>query len=385
MVKKIFFLVFFIFFQSYAQETEIIVTLLDKETNEVIEDASITVLSTNQGLLSNKEGVFILKLNKSSLIEISHTSYDKITIKSTSLKEKKNIIYLERDTNNLEEIIVTRKDPQDILKHIVENSMKIIKVPANLKVYTREFYKKDNQYTYYSDGLLNFQVLGDYKNIKTDILVEQNRSKGLIDDFDKSILGYNLNNLMENYYKFKYIGPLLEDKAKKKYSFQIKSYRNNEDYYYVIVKPLTTVTGKFSNFSILYDSKSKLILEISSILPLDRVDTDKNLLDFNKDRVFKSEFKSTYRQDGNDYYLASSREEIGFVTKGNKKDVNIEIKNYFITTKFSDKIFEYSDKEVFKEKSLINKTDSVITPFWEVDSGLFLTKAENEIIDGLLK
>jgi hypothetical protein len=385
MIKKIYFLMFFVFFKSYSQDTEIVVILMDKETNALIEDASITVLRTNQGFLSNKEGVFKLNLNKPSLIEISHTSYKKLRIKSTSLKDKENIVYLESNTNNLEEIVLTREDPHDILKKVVKTSTQKIKVPANLKVYTREFYKKDGNYTYYNDGLLNFQILGDYKNIRTDILVEQNRSVGLLDDFDKSILGYNLNNLMENYYKFKYLEELLDSKAKKKYSFQIRSYAQNDYYNYIIVKPLTTVDGEFYQFSILYDSKSKLIIEISSLLPLDRVNTETTFLDFNKRKVYKSEFKTTYRVENQEYYLVNSKEEIGFVTKANKKEVKIEIKNYFITTEFRSRIFKYKDEEVFKEKSLINKTDSVITPFWEVDSGLFLTKAENEIINSLLK
>ncbi len=376
---------FFIFFKTYSQDSGIVVILKDKETNAVIEDAVITVLRTNQGLLSNKNGVFKLNLNRPSLIEISHTSYPKIRIKSTSLKDKENIIYLESNTNNLEEIILTRDDPFDILKNIVKTSTKKIKVPANLKVYTREFYKKNGNYTFYNDGLLNFQILGDYKNIKTDILVEQNRSVGLLDDFDKTILGYNLNNLMENYYKFKYIEELLDVKAKKKYSYQLKSYAQNDNYNYLVIRPITTVVGELYQFSILYDSKSKLILEISSFLPLDRVNTDGTFFDFNNRKVYKSEFKTTYRLDNQDYYLVNSKEEIGFVTKANKKEIKIEIKNYFITTEFRSRIFKYKDEEVFKDKSLINKTNSVITPFWEVDSGLFLTKSENDIINSLLK
>jgi hypothetical protein len=384
MIKKICFLMFFVFLNSYSQDNGIIVILLDKSTNTVIEDATITVLRTNQGLLSNKDGVFKLNLNRVSLIEISHTSYEKIRIKSTSLKDKENIIYLESNTNNLEEIVLTREDPHDILKKIVKTSIKKIKVPANLKVYTREFYKKNGNYTYYNDGLLNFQILGDYKNIKTDILVEQNRSVGLLDEFDKSILGYNLNNLMENYYKFKYIEELLDSKAKKKYSFQIKSYAQNDNYNYLVVKPLTTVIGEFYQFSILYDSKSKLIMEINSSLPLDRVNTDAAFLDFNKRKVYKSEFKTTYRLDNQDYYLVNSKEEIGFVVKENKKEVKVEIKNYFITTQFRSRIFKYKDEEVFKDKSLINKTDSVITAFWEDDSGIILTKDEEAILKSLV-
>lgn len=383
-MKKVYLLILALFcIHSYSQDNEKTVILMDKEFDTPIEDATITVLRTNQGFISNKEGVFKINLKRPSIIEISHVFYKDLRISSNSLKENVNIIYLESNASNLEEIVITKKDPQDILKSLVNNSRKKITVPANLKVYTREFFKKNDTYTYYNDGLLNFQILEDNDKVKTDILVEQNRSVGFIDTFDKSILGYDLNNLMENYYMFVYLEELLHAKAKKMYSFQIKSYAHNDSYNYVIVRPLTLVHGELYEYSILYDSKNELIMEVSSILPIDRISKDRSLLDFNKKNVFKSEFKNTYRYESHRYYLANSKEEIGFVVKSGKKEVKIEIKNYLITTEFRPKTFRYKDEEIYKGKSLINKTNSILTDYWEQDSGLILTKPELDIINSL--
>ena len=383
-MKKVYLLILALFcLHSYSQDNEKTVILMDKEFDTPVEDASITILRTNQGLMSNKEGVFKINLKRPSIIEISHVFYKDLRISSNSLKEKVNIIYLESNASNLEEIVLTKADPQDILKTIVANSRKKITVPANLKVYTREFFKKNDGYTYYNDGLLNFQILENNNKIKTDILVEQNRSVGFIDAFDKSILGYDLNNLMENYYMFTYLEELLDSRVKKLYSFQIKSYAQNDSYNYVIVKPLVSVKGELFEYSILYDSKSELIMEVSSILPSDRVSSDKSLFVFNKKNVFKSEVKNTYRYENHRYYLANSKEEIGFITHSNKKEVKIEIKNYLVVTEFRPKVFKYKPEEVFKDKSLINKTNSVLTDYWNVDSGLVLTKPEIDIINSL--
>lgn len=385
-MKYFYLIILALFFEnSYSQDNEKIIILMDKEFDTPVEDATITILRTNQGLVSNKEGIFKINLSRPSIIEISHVFYKDVRISSNSLKEKENIIYLESNANALEEIVITSQDPQDILKSIVEKSRKKITVPANLKVYTREFFKKNNSYTYYNDGLLNFQILDNNDKVKTDILVEQNRSIGFLDDFDKNILGYDLNNLMENYYMFVYLEELLQAKAKKLYSFKIKSYAQNDNYNYVIVKPLTSVLGELHEYSILYDSKNELIMEVSSILPNDRIIKDKSLFDFNKKNVFKSEFKNTYRYESHRYYLANSKEEIGFITKSGKKEVNIEIKNYFITTEFRPKTFRYKEEEIFKGKSLINKTNSILTDYWELDSGIILTKDENDIIESLVK
>lgn len=85
-----------------------------------------------------------------------------------------------------------------------------------MKVYTREFFKMDGNYTYYNDGLMNFQLFGKDKNFKSNILVEQNRAFGLVyDQINSDVLGYNLNDIMENYYNFKYINPITDISGKR--------------------------------------------------------------------------------------------------------------------------------------------------------------------------
>ena len=120
---------------------------------------------------------------------------------------------------------------------MVENSKSKITIPISLKVYLHEFYKRDNKVVFFNDGLINFQILGNEKNIKTDILVEQNRAIGILDaEVDTNILGYDLNNIIENYYQFKYLDEILDSRAKKTYDFSIRTYPPNEDY--LVVKKL---------------------------------------------------------------------------------------------------------------------------------------------------
>lgn len=380
-------LLFFLFFSliSFSQ-TEITVLIKDADTDLPIQDVLITVLRTNQGIVSNAEGIFKLNLTRPSLLEIAHTSYKKIEIKSNTLnKIGVNIILLEKNTEQLREVILTDRHPQDILKDLVKNSQKRITVPANLRVYCREFFKRDDQYSFYNDGLLNFQILGDSKKVTTDILVEQNRTIGFIDEFDKDLLGYNLNNIMENYYQFKYLGEVLDSRAKKKYDFQIETVPQNKDYLLLRVKPYLVEDGFMSDYSILYDSKKKLIIEVSSFLPDSRAEKNKGFLDFKNRKIYKSTFKTTYRVETKDYYLANSKEEIGFTTVKNKIETKFEVSNYLITTEFRTRIFKYKDTEIFKDKTLLNKHDSILTEYWEIDSGVLLTQTEKDIINNLTK
>lgn len=109
---------------------------------------------------------------------------------------------------------MSKESPEKILQKLVNNSIKKISTSHRQKVYVREFFMLDNQYTYYNDGLVNFQF--DKNNNATTLLVEQNRSYGLLEaDISSDLKGYNLNNIMENYLNFKYLDPLLDSKSKK--------------------------------------------------------------------------------------------------------------------------------------------------------------------------
>ncbi|WP_313805594.1 hypothetical protein [Flavobacterium sp.] len=383
-----FLLFFFVFFQLsvLAQNKEITVVLKDYETNLPVSDATITVLSTGQGLVSNEEGVFKLSLEKPSKIEIIHASYKKVTVNSSALKLQENIIYLDSNTKTLEEIIVTKNHPQEILKKLIENSSKRLTTPINLKIYMREFFKSNDKYSSFNDGLLNFYIHGKPGSIKADILVEQNRFYGLINDVvHESTLGYNLNDIISNYYDFKYLNKVQEAYSKKKYEYEIKTYPGNEDYYLMNIRPIPTIEEYLPDYFVVYDYKKNLIIEINSSVLTERYEF-KGVTDFVvvKGKVFNSEFNATYKDDGKDYFLTKSKEEIGFIITNKKKaEERIEVKNYLVTTNHSSKPVPYDKEDVYRDKSLFNKRNSILTNYWEFDSGLTPTEEEKKIIEAL--
>lgn len=366
---------------AFSQNEEKVIVLKDADTDLPIEDATVFVAKTRQTLLSNVEGTVSFILNGISNIQITHSSYTSVKLRSNTLKDKRNVVYLKNSITGLDEIIITKQHPQKILKAVVENSIKKLTVPARLKVYSREFFKLNGANYHYSDGLMNFQLFGNNKNFKTNILVEQNRSYGLLTgEISNDVLGYNLNDIMQNYYNFKYLNPVLEPKAKKEYDFLIKSYSKNEDYYLMTVTPVDNVKELRDDFTILYDRKKKLIVEVSSFVSPTTIANTKDKTSVGSKNVYKSLFKTIYRQDNSNYYLISSKEEIGFerIDKKNIK-TDIEVKNYFVTTNFSNHNYTYKDSEVFRDKTLYNKKNTILTNYWEV-SGLTATDEEQEII-----
>ena len=364
----------------FSQNEQKLIILKDVETNLPIEDATVYIAKTKQTLLSNADGKVSFILNGVSSIQITHSSYNTIKLRSTLLKEKINTFYLKNSITGLEEIIITKEHPQNILKTLVENSIKELTIPARLKVYSREFFKLNGMNSYFNDGLMNFQMFGNAKNFKTDILIEQNRSYGIVnEEIQSDVLGYNLNDIMQNYYNFKYLNPILELSAKKEYDFLVKAYSKNEDYYLILVSPVDNIKELRDDFSILYDRKKKIIIEVSSFISPKTIADSKDKTSMGSKNIYKSLFKTIYRVENSNYYLVSSREEIGFERIDKNTKTDIEVRNYFVTTNFSNQNFTYKDSQVFKDKTLYNKKNTILTNYWDI-SGLTATEEEQEII-----
>lgn len=384
-MRKIFFL-FLVFYSSlcFSQNKEITILFLDTDTQLPVEEVTVTSLRTKENFVSNADGIVKIVLDRSVYLEVNHSSYKKLLLKSITLKDEINTIYLEGTINKLPEIILTKKHPQDILKSIVDNSKEKLTIPATLRIYIREFFKKNGANLLYNDGLVNFQIEKNKATVKTDILIEQNRVLGILDEkSDNDIYGYNLNDLMENYYQFKYLEEILTSKVQDKYNFQINSYPENDNYYKLTVSPKEEEKGFLFNYSILYDHNKRIIIEIDNFISPQRAEENSNYSVSNRKNIYKSAFKTTYRVKGNDYYLVYAKEEIGYLSKKKDEIIRTEIRNYFVTSKFTTRMFTYDTKDVFKNKTLLNRQNTILTDFWNIDSGLVLTQEEQDFIDSL--
>ncbi|MEO0058820.1 MAG: hypothetical protein RLZZ312_467 [Bacteroidota bacterium] len=362
----------------FSQNTEKSIIVKDASTNLPIEDALIVLLKTKQNVLTNIDGKATFVLKSATSIAISHTSYNKINIKSTLLTANLTEVFLKNNTNDLEELVIT-KNPQKMLKNLVENSKKRLTIPARLKVYAREFFKLNGKYAYYNDGLINFQIFGKTTKFDSNILVEQNRAFGLLDkEISQDLLGYNLNDIMENYYNFKYLSAILDPSAKKKYDFVVKVFSKNKQYNVYSVQPLNDTDGLLDNYSIVYEPRRNLIVSVTTIIPATRIANYPKKTGSGSKNITKSQFKSIYKFDDDNYHLVSSKEEIAFEKIERKEITTYEVRHYFVTTNFSNQNYNYNESDVFKDKTLFNKKNQILTEYWNV-SGITQT-AEEEVI-----
>lgn len=368
----------------FSQNVEYSIVVKDIETQLPIENAIVLIMKTKQTLISNQDGKVTFVLNGGSNIQVSETNYEKVTLRWGPLKPDMFVVYLKNNNNNLDEIVVSKEKPEKNLQKIVSNSREKLATSYRLKVYVREFFMLDNKYSYYNDGLVNFQFEGNQKKATTTLLVEQNRSYGLLEnDVSADLMGYNLNNIMENYSNLKYFDPLLDSKTKKEYEFTTKGHPNNKEYYIMSVTPLDKSKKALDTFEIIYDPIKKLIVEFSIIIAPGNLAQIEEQTKVGSKNVTRSQVKVTYRIDGENYYLLSSNEEIAYdlILKDQAKK-NIQVRNNFITTNFNRQNFTYKESDVFKEKTLFNKQNKILTKYWDI-SGFTATDEEKTIIDSL--
>jgi len=387
MKKAFFFCIILFSFLSFSQTKEVTLIFKDKTTGSLIENVLVNILRTNENFQSNKEGLVKFKLEKPSRISISQTEYKQVTLNSVTFKTTEITVELESISQDIEDIVITNRQAFSILKTLINKSMKQLTAPINLKIYSREFFKYNNEYTSYSDGLVNFCLKEKPDKFAADILVEQNRTFNLINNekIEKKTLSYNMYDIIQNYYDFKYINNLAESKAKKKFEFEIKTVRGKANFYQMVITPKPEIEEFLPTVTIVYDYKKNIILELEYFVEPNRFEfSDVSNLKVVKGKVFNSTFKALYLVDGEDYFLASTKEEIGIMVK-DKKDIEnkVEVVNYLMTTQHSRKFVPYQKEDVFKEKSLINKKNSIITEYWETNSGLLLTTEEKKIVDNL--
>lgn len=372
---------------SFSQTKAVILVFKDKTSGALIENVAVAILRTDENFQSNKEGLVKFNLNKPSRINIKHNEYKELSVNSATLKDAETVIFLDNISQDIEDIVITNRQSFSILKTLINKSMNKLTAPINLKIYSREFFKYNNEYTSYSDGLVNFCLKEKPDKFAADILVEQNRTYNLINNekIEKKTLSYNMYDIIQNYYDFKYISNLAESKAKKKFDFEIKTVKGKADFYQMVIVPKPEIEEFLPTVTVIYDNKKNIILELEYFVEPNRFEySDVSNLKVVKGKVFNSIFKALYILDGDDYFLASTKEEIGLMVK-DKKDVEnkVEIANYLITTQHSRKFVPYEKEDVFKEKSLINKKNAIITEYWETNSGLLLTSEEKKIVDNL--
>lgn len=118
----------FTFAPVKAQNGEPITTIkgkvVDNSNGKPLVFASITILNTGIGTVSNSEGEFILKVPqslKNETIKISFMGYKTLNFKLTDLQKEENRIAMDMETISIKDVIVRANDPLSLIRRAIEN------------------------------------------------------------------------------------------------------------------------------------------------------------------------------------------------------------------------------------------------------------------------
>lgn len=355
--------------------------LKDAKTNEKIIYATVSIPGTGIGTVSNSEGEFLLKVNKSvttDVFEISHLSYATTKFKISESAGKDKNYFLEPQTLMLKEVLIIPKDARTLVQTALGNIRKNYSdVPNMMTGFYRETIRQRREYLSISEAVVDiykapYQSLQDdqvkiYKgrkgtNVKkADTLMVQLQGGpnvamllDIVKNTDLSIALDNLDN-----YQFDFSTMVnIDDKPNWVITFAPNVIKEEPLYY-----------GK------LYISQDKIAITRAEF-SLDLNDEDKASRVFVQKKpmglIFmptSTSYLVTYKQQNDKLYLNYVRVDLKFRCDWKKR----LFKNYYsvmsevaITDRHEDNIAKFAAKEVFKPSMVFaDKVENFTDPnFW---------------------
>lgn len=388
-MKKIILFVLLLFsINTLFPQQNFILNLKNATTKEPVQSATITVKNSGFGTVSNDEGTFQVAASNNSEILISHLEFKTTTISLNQIDSKTNTIFLEPNTIELEDIIVTKEPINELLYKAVEASKVRFNKPIVLNTYYREFVKVNDKYTRFTDGLVDYHMIKS----KADLIVNQSRAAKLISEDDQTLdvaSGLDVRSATTKQYTFSALEKILFDgKNYEDYDFELKSRieKSGNEVYIINFKPKEDLKKYLYKGTVVFNPENYLITDVE-------IDSDQSKLEYTKTinilivkaAILDLKVKSTYKVTNGGNYLLAFSSRRGKIKIWNKRKYNdvIEFKSDLVVTDFKKEDFTYNKKEVYNEKSLYERGNKYSDKFWQKNNSMVLTNEEAEIIKKL--
>ncbi|MGQ1947725.1 carboxypeptidase-like regulatory domain-containing protein [Geofilum sp. OHC36d9] len=392
-MKQLFFLLVLVFncLLGVSQTRGVIV---DSVSRNPVEFATITYQGQMRGTITNENGQFVLDgtYNQDTLL-ISHLNYEtkKIPFSNLASDNSNMPIFLTPTIYQVEEIKVVADQIPNLLAKAIDRSKKKLVHNFLANTYIREFVKEGENYTKFSDGLIDFYVDNfQEKSSKMSVLVSQSRAFELNTDDESTFdvispldirdvfsLG-NPDHLVrfvndKEYYNFSITEKISKEGIRSRIiSFQPKNESQNPSCQYkgyVVINP-----------------ENQLLYEYSIELVKPEIQEIKNLLIF-KGQLKRHSYSAKFNSFEDNYYPVFTSQNIG-LNIWNKKNVDaqFDFKSDCLIRQIEripdDPI---SKKENFKKKSLFKLGNNYSGTFWKNQGVFSLTEKEKMVVEKLAK
>ena len=386
-MKKICILLLLISNLTWSQNNKIQGIIKDSETFQPI--SYVNIYSENElknnstGSISNENGEFTIINNKSKIV-FSHINYEPFSIESDgNLKE----ILLKPKNYVLDEIVISNEKSKDYLKKIIDLSKNKIDKNTLLKGYCREIVKVNNEYTKFSDALVDYYIKKG--NGKSNLVLGQHRAlknNNLNNEDDESInninSAFNVKDYVKNAYNFETIEKLLKSDD---YEFErkIKKEANGDEYEYIGIVPNEESDEMLNKGYVIIDPKSKSILEFKIYTSENHLKNAKtiNLL-IAKAKLNKVLVWSKFKIINNQYILTYNKKQLEmYIKMGKKIDHNFDFASDLFVYEFKNNV-EIPDNG-YSKKTLFQAGNSFTDNFWTKYNVFPLSENEEKFINSI--
>lgn len=372
---------------GFAQYIEVKAKIEDAVTNNSISHATVTTADGAFGTMSNSEGFFRLYCpTGTKVIIIKHVGYKTQKIATEKLTE---IVLLEPEQLMMDEAILSNIPIDVLLRELIENSINKLNTPIQLSTYYREFVKLNDNYTKFSDGLIDYQLSKKKLKVDTRMVVSQSRATELKKQEGELMivgLGPDVRKAVDHDCSFYILDELLlKGKEYKKYNLSLKAHNEEGNYVEVITfAPKAGIEEALFEGSVIYNPVTKVILnvDVRMVPSLMQYKKERNLLIAKvcfENLVYKCSFKEI-----NDNYLLSYSSVVGGIRIFNKKRSNTYSYNSdLIVTNFSTDNTKFTTPEKYKFRSLYERGSIYKEKYWLSNNSIVLTEEEEKIIQEL--
>jgi hypothetical protein len=386
-MKKICILIILISNFTWSQNNKIQGIIKDSETFQPIPYVNIysenELKNNSTGSISNENGEFTV-INNNSKILFSHINYESFSIESDgNLKE----ILLKPKNYVLDEVVISNENPKNYLKKIIDLSKNKIDKNTLLKGYCREIVKVNNEFTKFSDALVDYYIKKE--NGKSNLILGQHRalkSNKLNDQDDESIDNinslFNVKDYVKKAYNFETIEKLLKSDE---YEFErrFKKEANGEEFEYIEIMPKEDSNEMLNKGYVIIDPKSKSILEFKIYTSENHLKNSKliNIL-IAKVKINNVLIWSKFKIINNQYILIYNKKQFGvYIKKGERIDHNFDFASDLFVYEVKNNV-EIPDKG-YNNKTLFEAGNSFTEKFWLKYNVFPLSESEEKFINSI--
>jgi len=368
-----------------AQNTRIKGIIIDAESKLPIPYVAVGSVDYSTSTVTNIDGEFELNGSKEvNTFLVSHLNYE--TTKLAVTNKRQATYELTSKTNLLDEIIVTTQPIYEIMLSYIEKSQEKLQKSLILTTYYREFVKADEDYTKYSDGILNY-YLKNVKKSKADVEVVDARAIELKEVVEKvketkevnmDLTSFNRIQEIFDVADFNFLTKYCKEKEASKYTFEYRTSKksNGDEYKTIILNPKEEIDENLNKITLIIDAKNEVILDVKMEKVNDKFKEINFLGIIIKTKILN--YKIAYHYSENNYYPQYVMKDMLLGINANKKKTTIDDLFRFtsdvVVTSATTDYQTLEKKKKYQKTSLYERDEEPKSDFWINNNAITILK-----------